>query len=191
MSLDGSLRQSIASHRAPAEWQKTFEERLPLYGHRNWIIVADAAFPAYSQSGIETIVADQDLSAVLHYVAGAVSSSRHVRATVFLDQELHFIQEDDYPGVAAIRDAIARTFEQTTLSSIPHAQLLSDIHEGGKTFRILLIKTNSTIPYTSVYMRLDCGYMSDEVDHQIRNSVASAGRSEDGRRTLPIARADD
>ena len=191
MSLDGSLRQSIASNRASAEWQKTFEERLLVYGHRNWIIVADAAFPAYSQNGIETIVADQDLSAVLHYVARAISSSRHVRANVFLDQELHFIQEYDYPGVADIRNAIASTFDQTMLSSIPHAQVLSDIHEVGKTFRILLIKTNTTIPYTSVYLRLDCGYMSDEVDHQIRSSVASAGRSEDGRRTLPIARADD
>jgi hypothetical protein len=86
------------------------------------------------------------------------------------------VQEDDYPGVADIRDEIARTFDQTRLSSIPHAQVLSDIHEVGKTFRILLIKTNSTIPYTSVYMRLDCGYMTDEVDHQIRNSVASATR---------------
>jgi D-ribose pyranose/furanose isomerase RbsD len=176
MSLDGSLRESIASHRTSAEWQKTFEERLQLYGHRNWIIVADAAFPAYSQSGIEAIVADRDLPAVLHYVARAISSSRHVRANVFLDQELHFIQEDDYPGVADIRDEIARTFDQARLSSIPHAQVLSDIHEVAKTFRILLIKTKSTIPYTSVYMRLDCGYMTDEVDHQIRNSVASATR---------------
>jgi hypothetical protein len=174
MSLDGSLRESIASHRTSAEWQKTFEERLQLYGHRNWIIVADAAFPAYSQSGIEAIVADRDLPAVLHYVARAISSCRHVRANVFLDQELHFIQEDDYPGVADIRDEIARTFDQARLSSIPHAQVLSDIHEVAKTFRILLIKTKSTIPYTSVYMRLDCGYMTDEVDHQIRNSVASA-----------------
>jgi RbsD / FucU transport protein family len=191
MSLDGSLRQSVAPNRAPAEWQKTFEERLPLYGHRNWIIVADAAFPAYSRSGIETIVADQDLPAVLHYVARAISSSRHVRANVFLDQELHFIQEADYPGVAYLRDEIVRAFDRTKVSSIPHAQLLFDIHEVGKTFRILLIKTSSTIPYSSVYMRLDCGYMSDEVDHQIRNSAASASRLEDGRSTLPIAGADD
>jgi hypothetical protein len=176
MSLDGSMRQPIASNRASAEWQTTFEERLPVYGHRNWIIVADAAFPAYSQGGIETIVADQDLPAVLSYVGRAIASSRHVRANVLLDQELHFIQEDDYPGVADLRDEIARTFDQTRLSSIPHAQVLSDIHEVGKTFRILLIKTNSTIPYTSVYMRLDCGYMTDEFDHQIRSSVALATR---------------
>lgn len=190
MSLDGSLRQSVASNRAPAAWQKTFEERLPLYGHHNWIIVADAAFPAYSRSGIETIVADQDLPAVLHYVARAISSSRHVRANVFLDQELHFIQEDDYPGVAYLRDEIVRAFDRTKVSSILHAQLLFDIHEVGKTFRILLIKTSSTIPYSSVYMRLDCGYMSDEIDHQIRTSAASS-ILEDGRSKRPMAGADD
>jgi hypothetical protein len=176
MPLDGSLRQPIASNRASAEWQKTFEERLPVYGHRNWIIVADAAFPAYSHGGIETIVADQDLPAVLNYVARAISSSRHVRANVLLDQELHFIQEDDYPGVADVRNEIARTFDQTRLSSIPHAQVLSQIREVGKTFCILLIKTNSAIPYTSVCMRLDCGYMTDEFDRQIKISVASTSR---------------
>jgi len=29
---------------------------LPLFGHRNWIVVADSAYPAHSMPGIETIV---------------------------------------------------------------------------------------------------------------------------------------
>jgi hypothetical protein len=33
---------------ARAAWKTTLQQRLPVYGHRNWIIVADAAFPAYS-----------------------------------------------------------------------------------------------------------------------------------------------
>src|ERR1700744_4646941 len=125
MSPDGSSRQPIASNHASADWQKTFAERLPAFGHRNWIIVADAAFPAYTQNGIETLVADQDLPQVLRYVGRAISSSRHVRAHVLFDQELHFIQEEDYPGVGEVRDEIDRTFGRSTLSSVPHAQVLS------------------------------------------------------------------
>lgn len=159
-----------------ADWQTTLQQRLPVYGHRNWIIVADAAFPAYSQSGIETIVANQDLPSVLNYVAHAISSSKHVRATVFLDQELQFVQEKDYPGVTHLREEITSTFDKTKLSSIPHSRVLSKIDDAGKTFRVLFIKTNTTIPYTSVYMRLDCGYMTDEVDNKIRNAVAAANK---------------
>jgi hypothetical protein len=175
------LGQSTAAP-TRADWKATLQQRLPVYGHRNWIIVADAAFPAYSESGIETIIADEDLPTVLDYAAGAISSSRHVRATAFLDQELQFVEEKDYPGVTALRQKITRTFDIThttgknSLSSIPHSEVLSRIDEAGKTFRVLFIKTKTVIPYTSVYMRLDCGYMTDEVDRKIKDAVAKAGK---------------
>jgi len=158
---------------ATSHWQTTFQQRLPVYGHRNWIIVSDAAFPAYSQSGIETIVANQDLPSVLDYVAKAISSSPHVRATAFLDQELKFLEEKDYPGVTHLREEITSAFGKTKPISIPHSEILSKIDDAGKTFRVLFIKTNATIPYTSVYMRLDCGYMTDEVEKKIRKGVAT------------------
>ncbi len=156
------------------DWRTTFQQRLPVYGHRNWIIVSDAAFPAYSQSGIETIVANQDLPSVLNYVTHAISSAKHVRATAFLDQELKFLGEEDYPGVTHLREQINSAFGKAKPSSIPHPEVLSKIDDAGKTYRVLFIKTNATIPYTSVYMRLDCGYMTDEVESKIRKASGTA-----------------
>ncbi len=161
---------------ATPDWQTIFEQRLPLYGHRNWIVVSDAAFPAYAESGIETIVVNQDLPSVLNYVAKAISSSKHVRAAAFVDQELKFVPEEDYPGVVHLREEISGAFGQSSLSSIPHAEALSRIDEAGKTFRVLFIKTNTTIPYTSVFLRLDCGYMTDGIESKIRSRIASANR---------------
>ncbi len=172
----GTLLGPAAPKPATADWQTTFHQRLLIYGHRNWIIVSDAAFPAYSQIGIETIVVNEDLPSVLKYVAEAISSSKHVRATAFLDQELQFVQEKDYPGVTHLRQEITNTFAKSNLSSIPHSEVLSKIDDAGKTFRVLFIKTNTTIPYTSVYMRLDCGYMTDEVENKIRNGVAATNK---------------
>ena len=150
------------------------QSRLPLYGHRNWIVVADSAFPVYAAPGIETIVVNEDLPSVLKYVASSISSSRHVRATVFLDKELQFIDERDYPGVSELRKQITAAFAKDQVSSIPHTEVMTKIDEAGKTFRILFIKTTAAIPYTSVYMRLDCGYMSDEVERKIRTAMAAA-----------------
>ncbi len=96
--IAGTLIGPAASNPSTADWQTTLQRRLPLYGHRNWIVVSDAAFPAYSQSGIETIVVDQDLPSVLNSAAKAISSSKHVRAAAFVDQELKFVPEEDYPG---------------------------------------------------------------------------------------------
>jgi D-ribose pyranose/furanose isomerase RbsD len=165
-----SLSQTVASAHS-SDWKSIVQSRISLYGHRNWIVVADSAFPVYAEPGIETILVNDDLSSVLKYVAHSISSSRHVRATVFLDKELQFIDERDYPGVSQLRRQIAATFSENQVSSIPHAEVMNRIDEAGRTFRVLFIKTSATIPYTSVYMRLDCGYMSAEVDQKIRTAM--------------------
>ncbi|MFZ1051143.1 MAG: RbsD/FucU domain-containing protein [Candidatus Sulfotelmatobacter sp.] len=171
--VSSSLSQTLAS--APSsDWKAFVRSRLPLYGHRNWIVVADSAFPVYANPGIETIVVNDDLPSVLKYVASAISSSRHLRATVFLDQELQFIDEHDYPRVSELRKQITAQFPKEQASSIPHTDVMTKVDEAGKTFRILFIKTTTTIPYTSVYMRLDCGYMNDEVEQKIRAAMVAA-----------------
>ena len=174
--LAGTLSGPAAPNPAVSEWQTTLQQRLPLYGHRNWIVVSDAAFPAYSQSGVETIAVNQELPSVLHYVAKAIASSKHVRAAVFLDRELGFVEEKDYPGVTHLREEINRALGKNSPSSVPHEEAISKIDEAGKTFRVLFIKTNTTIPYTSVFMRLDCGYLTDEIDAKIKNAMASANK---------------
>jgi hypothetical protein len=63
------------------------------------------------------------------------------------------------------------SFAKEQVSSILHAEVMSRIDEAGKTFRILFIKTTATIPYTSVYMLLDCGYMNEDVERKIRAAV--------------------
>ena len=165
-----------ASNPSTADWQTILQQRLPLYGHRNWIVVSDAAFPAYSQGGIETIVVNQDLPWVLNYVIKAISSSMHVRGATFVDQELKFVPEENYPGVTHLREEIKRAFGKSNRLSIPHAEALFKINDAGKTFRVLFIKTNTTIPYTSVFMRLDCGYMTDEIESKIRDAIAAANK---------------
>jgi hypothetical protein len=169
-----SLAQTPAS--APtSDWKAIVQNRLPLYGHRNWIVVSDSAFPAYSEPGIETIAVNEDLPAVVKYVAHAISASRHVRATVFLDQELQFIDEHDYPGVTELRRQVAAEFVKEQVQTMPHAEVMNKVDEAGKTFRILFLKTTATIPYTTVFMRLDCGYLSDEGERKIRAAMAAAG----------------
>jgi D-ribose pyranose/furanose isomerase RbsD len=174
--IAGTLPGPAAPSPAAADWQTIVQQRLPLYGHRNWIVVSDAAFPAYTQAGIETIFVNQDLPTVLSDVAKSIASSKHVRATAFVDKELPFVEEKDYPGVTQLRQEVHRTLEKNSTSSIPHAEAISKIDEAGKQFRVLIIKTNTTIPYTTVFLRLDCGYLTDEVDARIKNAMAPASK---------------
>jgi len=56
-------------------------------------------------------------------------------------------------------------------TSLPHEQIISKLDEAGKTFHILVLKTRMTIPYTSVFLRLDCGYWSDDQEKHLREKM--------------------
>jgi len=155
-------------------WRATLDERLPLFGHRNWIVVADSAYPWQASAGIETIDTGSDHVTVLRGVLEAIAGSRHVRPVVHLDAELPFVAEAHAPGVTACREALAGALGGLTTVSLPHEEVIGLLDEAGRTFRILLLKTTLALPYTSVFVRLDCGYWSAEAEEALRAAIAAA-----------------
>src|SRR5436190_24194689 len=87
-----------------ANWEEILKNRLELYGHRNWHLVADSAYPAQSKPGIETIVADADHTTVLERVKTILGVCKHVMPNVYTDRELTFVREEDAPGVTSYRE---------------------------------------------------------------------------------------
>jgi hypothetical protein len=84
-------------------WRRKLARELPVLGHRNWIVVADSAYPAQSRAGIETIATGQDQIEVVEAVLKAVDKAEHVRANVYLDAEMEYVSERDAPGINAYR----------------------------------------------------------------------------------------
>ena len=107
MSESGTEIMTVAPAITRADWKQQLKALLPLFGHRNWIVVADSAYPAQSRPGIETIVSGAGQIEVARRVLGAIAASKHVRANIYLDQELQFVAETDAPGVSRYRKQLA------------------------------------------------------------------------------------
>ena len=45
------------------------------------------------------------------------------------------------------------------------------LDEAGKTFKVLLIKTPLTKPYTSVFFQLECGYWNADSEAELRKAI--------------------
>lgn len=158
------------------DWHSRLAAELPLLGHRNWIAVVDSAYPLQTSEGIETIETDDDQLDVVHQVLHAVAQTKHLRPVVFTDTELKAVPEDDAPGVTYYRDSLNHFLDEFNAGglerqSLPHEQIISKLDEAGKTFHVLVLKTRMTIPYTSVFLRLDCGYWSDEQEKRLREKM--------------------
>ena len=46
------------------------------------------------------------------------------------------------------------------------------LDESSSLFRVLVIKTNCTLPYTSVFLQLDCSYWGPENEKVLRENMS-------------------
>jgi RbsD / FucU transport protein family len=158
------------------DWHAQVTQELPLMGHRNWIAIVDSAYPLQTSAGIETLETDADQLEVVKTVLDDIGKVRHVRPVIFTDAELKAVPESDAAGVTAYREALSKLLGRieggkVELQSLPHEEIISKLDEAGKTFHILVLKSNLTIPYTSVFIRLDCGYWTAEQEMRLRERV--------------------
>lgn len=159
-------------------WEEVLVDRLPLYGHRNWVVIADSAYPAQSREGIETIVAGGDQNTVLDKVFALLGECKHINPTIYTDQELNFVSESDAGGVTAYRGQLEQLLKGRNVRVLPHEEIISRLNCVGQMFRVLLIKTSMRIPYTSVFFELECGYWNAEAEKRLRASMTTG----DGKR---------
>lgn len=157
-----------------SDWQARLKQELPLLGHRNWIAVVDSAYPLQTSAGIETIETDDDQLDVVKAVLDQVNKAKHVRPVIFTDAELKVVPESDAKGVTSYRGSLTKVLGKNEAQSLPHEEIIAKLDEAGKTFHILVLKTKLTIPYTSVFIRLDCGYWSDDAEKRLRAAMAGA-----------------
>jgi hypothetical protein len=153
-------------------WKKDFDEILPQLGHRNWILVVDKAYPMQSANGIETIYTGDKLHNVLRYVLSAMENEGHVMPIIYNDKELLFMRDDLSKGVDAFKTTLAQTLKKYKVEIIPHDEIFAKLDEASKLFNVLVLKTDCLLPYTSVFIELDCGYWSAEREKTLRDRIS-------------------
>jgi hypothetical protein len=163
--------ETAENQSAAPSWEDFFYDELPALGHRNWIVVADSAFPLQISPGMEVVVANEDHFVVLERVLKAISESGHVRPKIYVDRELAYVPEALAPGMDACRKRIETMLAKYEVKPVLHEELISRMDQVAKTFKILMIKTDLALPYTTVFMELDCGYWSPENEAKMREAM--------------------
>jgi hypothetical protein len=153
-------------------WKRQFQGILPLLGHRNWILVVDKAYPMQSASGIETIYTGEKLIPVLKHVLKSIQMERHTKPIIYTDKELLFMRDDLSKGVDSFKSHLTQTLVNQKIEVIPHDDVFAKLDEASKLFNVLVLKTECLMPYTSVFIELDCGYWSPEREKTLRERIS-------------------
>ena len=157
------------------DWRATLDAELPMFGHRNWIVVADSAYPKQSASGIETIYTGEDQLDVLKTVLREIKATTHVKAIVLLDAELENVIEEDAPGIEAYKRHLKELLKDKEVNVMAHEDIIGKLDTSAKLYNILVLKTDMVVPYTSVFVELDCAYWDIEKEKKLRDVMNEKG----------------
>lgn len=164
------LRTNISIHKKPL-WKDQFDEVLPILGHRNWIVVADSAYPLQTGEGMQIISTRADHLHVLTEVLDAVESAAHIRPDVYLDEELSTMRDSMAEGTEALRHEVMNLCQPYPVHLMPHEKIIERLQNASKDFKVIVLKTNCVIPYTSVFLQLECGYWTPENEKLLRTKM--------------------
>jgi hypothetical protein len=157
-------------------WQRVLQDRLAIYGGRNWIVIADAAYPAPSSEGVEMISADAPQIEVVKTVLSAIADSKVLNANVVTTSELKYVPEQDAPGITAYREGLSQLLADHEVGVMSQDSALTKVDEASRSVRVLVIKTNSVLPYSAVFLRLTAAYWSADAEKRLRESMPAGGK---------------
>ena len=59
-----------------------------------------------------------------------------------------------------------------TATEMPHEEILERINGAAAKYEVLVLKTATTLPYTSVFLELDCGYWNESAEARLRAAIS-------------------
>jgi len=155
------------------DWKQKLNSELPLLGHRNWILVVDKAFPLQNAEGIIYIDTDEPLLEVLSYTLEQIQGASHVKPIIYTDMELGYMTKDLVPEIDQYRESLSGIIGESDIQVLLHDSVFLKIDEASQLFKAVVLKTNGTIPYSSVFLELDCRYWSAGKEAQLRELMES------------------
>lgn len=154
-----------------SDWKTDLEAKLKLYGHRNWIVIADGAYPQQSNPAIETITIDASQLEAVEYVSNLVAKATHVDANIFVDKEMAYVAEENAKGITDYRNNLNKVLDGKPVKTMLHEDIIRELDASAKLFNVLIIKTDLAIPYTSVFFQLECGYWNGASEGELRDAL--------------------
>ncbi len=93
-----------------------------------------------------------------------------MKPIIHADRELSFVAEKDAPGISVYREKLS-ALVGAEVKYTPHEEIISVLDRAAGLFRVLIIKTNMTVPYTSVFLELDCAYWNADAEKRLRAAI--------------------
>lgn len=149
-------------------WKAAVEVQTAQLGYRNWIVIAEASFPAHSRLGTRQVNAYESIPVVLDEVLRILEKTEHVRPRIYTPRELRVVENDFAPGIDEYRKVLDGALHGHEVTELDQDSLMTLVNDAKKSFDVLVIRTTTALPYSSVFLELQPGYWDGESEQRLR-----------------------
>ncbi|MDA8975008.1 hypothetical protein N9192_00300 [Akkermansiaceae bacterium] len=156
---------------APPAWGKGLDAELRPMGFGNWIIVSESSFPSHSGRGVRTVMVDGEIPEVIDYIVDYYDNSENVKPTFNSARELPFVENDRAPGADEYRKELKKALHGHEVREMDHRSLALLAQRNSGKFAVLVVKTKTALPYSSMFIELDTGYWDRDSEDALRDKM--------------------
>ena len=154
------------------DWKRSVNQQVNQLGYRNWIVISEDSFPAHSRLGMRQVISDAEVPEVLDYVLNALEQTQHVRPQICLTREMRSVENDFAPGIDTMRASIWKSLHGHEPTELDQQSLITLLESANQNYDVLVIRTPTALPYTSVFLELQHGYWDAESEDRLRQRIA-------------------
>lgn len=169
--LIGLVLGSCAYETPPEDWHFPVKRKVSQLGYGNWIVIAEASFPSLNTPGIEQQSSPAEVPEVVDYVLNCLEENQHVRPKIYLTREVRAVENNFAPGIEELRTAIQESLHAYEPTELDQQSLVTLIESANKRLNVLVIRTPTALPYSSVFMELQPGYWDAESEDRLREKI--------------------
>jgi len=153
-------------------WKVAVANQTAKLGYRNWIVIAEASLPAQNRAGIHQVMTNVDIPEALDHVLKTLEQTQHVRPQIYLTRELRSLDNDLTPGIDEHRKLLQTALHSQETTELDQQSLLTLLEDATRSFDVLVIRTPTALPYTSVFIELQPGYWDSESETKLRERIS-------------------
>ncbi len=157
-------------------WMAAVDRQVNQLGYRNWIVIAEASFPAFSRPGVRQVTAPVEIPEALDHVIHVMERTEYTRPNFYLASELRSVENDYAPGINHFRERVRASLHGHETIRIDHESLMILLEDTHRNFDVLVIRTQTALPYSSVYLELLPGYWDADSEARLRERIANERR---------------
>jgi len=152
-------------------WVGEMQKELAQLGKKNWIVIAEPSYTAPKYDGVKIILSNEDMPSVTRELLEGIESEGHVWARYYRAKEFNYVSDRHAPGVEQLKKDLRAALFERKLEEINQVSIDILLEEVMKEYRVLIIKTTSAYPYSTLYLELDNGYWDGESEASLREKI--------------------